>query len=616
MADFHFLRPLWLLLLLALPALYLIRHRLRQADSGWGRLIPRALLRPLIRQGGDRHGQGRFYSPLAALSGAVLVMAIALAGPSWRQAPTPLKQPEDSLVIVLDLSLSMLATDMEPDRLTLAKRKIRDILAERRGGLTSLLVYSGDAHVVTPLTGDFRTIEAMLGVLDPGIMPAQGNRADLAMKKALELLEQGAPGQGRILLITDDVPERYHSAINNELAASDWPLSTLVVGTREGGPIPLAKRGFIRDNGNIVITRANPDALSRLASDNGGRSQELTLGDADIKALALEPGASEDWSTSEDKQTINRWQDDGYWLLWLALPLLLLGWRRGAFAVLALGLVPLVMTPRPAMALDWGAWWQRDDQRGPELIEKDPARAAEQLKHPVWQAAAHYRNGDYEAAARGFERMPGAVGHYNRGNALARAGQLEQALKAYDQALEQAPDHEDARFNRRLVQDLLNQQQQQQQDSQNGSDEQDSGESDSGSDQGEQSDNNQDSGEQSGDPSGSQQDSPDSGQNQQNGQQQGQPQDDPGNPPQNAGEQAGDDEVPGNPPGDRSDAQAQSTPGNGTQAPAEISEQPLDQGQEQWLRRIPDNPGGLLQRKFLQQFQQRQTQPDEGDTSW
>jgi len=614
MADFHFLRPLWLLLLLALPALYLTRHKLRQADAGWSRYIPQPLLKPLLNKPGQGAPDGASRSPLLPLNIALLVLAIGLAGPSWRQAPTPLKQPEDSLVIVLDLSLSMLATDAEPDRLTLAKRKVRDLLAQRRGGLTALLVYSGDAHTVTPLTEDFRTIEAMLGVLDPAIMPAQGNRADLAISQAVDLLNQGAPGRGRILLISDDVPRSYHGAISNHLAGTGYALSTLVVGTPEGGPIPLAKRGFLRSNGEIVIARADPDAMERLARANGGDSHELTLGDADIRALALEPGAEEDWSETDDGLTINRWQDDGYWLLWLALPLLLLGWRRGAFAVLALSLVPLALTPRPAMALDWGGLWQRDDQRGRELIEQDSERAAEVLQQPDWKGSALYRSGRYREAAKAFAETPTATGHYNRGNALARTGELEQALDAYQQALAQNPDFEDARFNRDLVQQLLDQQQQQEQDQQQG----DSGDqqSENNQQQGEDSQSGQDNQDSPGD-QGSQgkQESQQQGQqdSQQESEQSGDTQDS-GQSGQDAEPQAGED-MQQSGQGQPSD-QEPADNGQAVEAPAEISEQPLNQGQEQWLRRIPDNPGGLLQRKFLQQYRQRQTQPDEGDTSW
>ncbi len=609
MADFHFLRPLWLLLILALPLLYLVQHRLRQGDTGWSRYISPALLQPLIRRRGAQ-ADGKTSSPLLPLSLAVLVLAIALAGPSWRQAPTPLKQPEDSLVIALDLSLSMLATDVEPDRLTLAKRKIRDILAERQGGLTGLLVYSGDAHVVTPLTEDHRTIEAMLGVLEPTIMPAQGNRTDLAIEQAVRLLENGAPGRGRILLIADDIPSTYQNLVKERLSTTSFTLSTLTVGTEEGGPIPLARSGFIRDGNNIVIARADPEGLANLALSTGGKSHKLTLGNSDIRALELEPDTTGEWAESTDGLTINRWQDDGYWVLWLSVPLILLGWRRGAFVVLAFSLLPLSLGSRPAMALDWGSLWQREDQRGPALIKQDPAEAAQQLEQPGWRGAALYRSENYEGAIQAFADYPGATGAYNRGNALARAGKLEEALEAYEQALAENPDHEDARFNQELVKQLLDQQQQE--SGQNGEQNQDQNEN---SDQQNQSDN-QDGQSQQGD-------NPQPGDNNQNGdqneQQENQEQQNPDSqdePGQGSPEPKTPDEGEGEQPSDAQPTDQQADGQPQAEAPVLVTEQPLSQGQEQWLRRVPDNPGGLLQRKFLQQYQQRQTQPDEGDTPW
>ncbi|WP_226597056.1 vWA domain-containing protein [Marinobacter nauticus] len=609
MADFHFLRPLWLILLLAVPILFLARNQLRQGETGWARYIPAHLLKPLIRSRANE-ATGTTRSPLLPLSLALAFLAVALAGPSWRQAPTPLKQTQDSLVILLDLSLSMLATDVEPDRLTVAKRKVRDILDQRKGGLTALVVYSGDAHTVTPLTGDTRTIEAMLSVLDPTIMPAQGNRADLAVSQAVDLLDQGAPGQGRILLISEAVPERQHSAIRQQLADTPYPLNTLVVGTREGGPIPLAKRGFIRDNGRIVISQAEPDTLAQLANINGGTSHELTLDDQDIRALALEPSHTDEWQDEQDGMTVNRWQDDGYWLLWLALPLLILGWRRGAFAILAFALIPLAGAPRPVQALDWGSLWQREDQRGPDLIQQDPARAATVLEQPGWRGSALYRDGQYSDAAKAFANQPGAIGDYNRGNALARAGQLKEAIDAYQQALKQQPDFEDARFNQQLVEQLLNQKQKSQgegeSDNNQESNDQNSGQQNGSGGQG--NDSQDSAGQDSANNNGENQD-PRPGEQQQPSENGENSRDAAGEPQPEDGTQEQRNAQAG-PDGPSGEGQS------GASAPAEISEQPLSQGQEQWLRRIPDNPGGLLQRKFLQQYQQRQTTPDEGDTPW
>ncbi len=602
LADFHFLRPFWLLLVLLLPLMYLAFRQFRLGDSGWARLIPARLLSPVIRHDGT---SGRTHkSPMVPAAIALVVLATGLAGPAWREAPTPLKQPGDSLVIALDLSLSMLATDVEPDRLTRAKRKIRDILAVRQGSLTGLLVYAGDAHVVTPLTDDARTIKGMLDVLDPVIMPATGNRADLAVARAADLLKQGAPGNGRILVITDKISERYWPDIRDTLSGAGYALNTLVVGTEEGGPIPLARRGFIREDGDIVISRATPDALSELARSTGGQSHELTLNSSDIESLELSPKDSGDWQETKAGLTVSRWQDDGYWLLWLAAPLILLGWRRGALTALALVLLPAL--PQPAAAMTWADLWQRQDQRANELIQNDPKQAAARLDDPEWKGSALYRSGQFDAAAQVFSRAEGPRASYNRGNALARAGKLEEALSAYDKALAANPEMEDARHNRKIVEELLKRKNQSKDDSQSNK-QQDPSES-----QGGDGNNQQDSQSQP----GNNKNPGDSGNEQQQN---------PGNSQRSAGnpEESGEQNRE---PGQQNGDQKKETPEQGSveresqmnqsQAPAPISETPLTQSQEQSLRRVPDNPGGLLQRKFLQQYQQRQTPSDEGDTPW
>ena len=615
-SQLQWLRPWWLLLLLATPLVYwLARHR-GEGDSGWSALIPQHLLAPLLPE--PRHSAAdqrkvlrrmpRIASPLAAVL-AFSLISLALAGPVWRQAPSPAAPPTSSLVIVLDLSLSMLTTDVQPNRLTLAKRKIRDILAARQGSLTALVVYAADAHSVTPLSDDSATTESMLAVLDPLMMPAAGNRADLAVRKAIELLERGAPGNGRILLITDDVQPRYRQAITELLAGSRFQLDTLTVGTRDGGPIPLAERGFIRDGDRIVISQAAPEALAQLAAANGGKSATLTLDGRDLSVLAVSglntPFEKSDGSQLDTARTgqQSQWQEDGYWLLWLALPLLLLIWRRGALALFALALLPTL--PQPAQALSWGELWQREDQRAPALIEQNPKQAAEQLQAPEWQGAALYRSGEFEAAGERFAEVPGADGAYNRGNALAQAGKLESAISAYDQALTLQPQHPDALANRALVSDLLQQQKQQQEQQQEQGQQQDpSSEQDPGSDSQDgqpQNSENSENAENSEDSGSSK--SPEKGENGRDQQS------------DNNGDSAELDTELDKKSGSELENELESEPGP-EQAPADTREAPLSQSQEQYLRRVPDDPGGLLQQKFLQQYRQRQTPEDRGDTPW
>lgn len=602
MADFHFIRPLWLLLLVAALLMPLVLRKFRSGDSGWNRVIPARLLTPLIRPSGSQGAGSGSRSPTLPLMVAIALLSVALAGPSWRQAPTPLQQQDDSLVVVLDLSLSMLATDVEPDRLTVARRKIRDILEAREGSLTALVVYAGDAHVVAPLTDDRRTIVGMLDALNPVIMPATGNRADLGVKQGLNLLQQGAPGKGRLLLIADDVAERYQDDIRAILADSPYSLSSLVVGTAKGGPIPLADQGFIRDKGEIVITRADPASMEAVAEASGGQSQPLTITNADIRALQIRSEDAEEWRDSEQDVTVNRWQDDGYWLLWLVIPVALLGWRRGAVILVFFTLLPL--TPRPSQAQSWDALWQREDQRAPEMIRKNPEQAAQSLQDPDLRGSALYRAGEYESAAEAWADGDAPEATYNRANALARAGKLKEALEAYGRVLEKQPEHEDALFNRDLVRQLLKQQQQQKQE-QSGQKDDKSGDPSDQQQNGDQQDSENQPGDQNPSRQNQNENESRSSQQQQSGEQGQQPKKD------DASRQAEEQQQSAGGDTREEDGQKQQA-----QAPAELDPSQLSQGQEQWLRRVPDDPGGLLRRKFLQQYQQRNTQTDEGDTPW
>lgn len=606
MSDFQFLRPVWLLLLLAAPLVYYLLRSLGQGDSRWRQVIPPALLKPLLPADGGSGGSARWQRLLAPV--LLIVAALAMAGPSFRTAPSPLQEQDDSLVVVLDLSLSMLARDEEPDRLTRATRKIRDLLEAREGAYTGLVVYAGDGHVVTPLTDDRGTVESLLSAIDPVIMPAPGNRADLGVARAVELLDQGAPGRGRILLITDGLKPRYASNIRDRLGASRWQLDGLLVGTERGAPVPVPERGFLRDGDQVIITRASMPELESTARAMGGEALRMTTSNEDIRQLQLRSEDHDQWQAAKDERTTTLRQDDGYWLLWLALPLALVGWRRGALAMLALSLV--WVPSGPARAMEWDDLWQTPEQRAPQLVEEDPANAANKLTNPLWRGTALYRDGQYESAADAFANSDSPEAHYNRGNALAHAGKPEAALDAWQKALEKNPDHDAARQNQEIVRNFLERQQQEQEQQQ-----QQSGRSGEQEDQeGQEGQQNQPSpGEQPG-----QQDNPG---DQQGGQQPGEGQG--GQPDQNGMEgepgQGTPDQPAGQEPseqGDGNDGEAGQRAGNQGELADGDDTDALSQSQQQWLRRIPDNPGGLLRRKFMQQSRSRNIQSDENDTPW
>ncbi len=450
MSAFHFLRPAWLLA--ALPPLLLLWLLWRRQVHGnpWRMLVSPALLPHLLLNA----GRGARL-PWVLLGLGWLLAVAALAGPTWERQPQTLYRASFDRVLVLDVSPSMAAADVSPTRLARARLAIRRLLSEGREGRNALVVFAGEPHIVVPLTEDVATIEALLPALSPGIMPTGGDRAAPALRRAGELLRRGGGGaSAQVLLISDGVADPADS-LNavRALRASGVTVSVLGVGTAQGAPVPRTEGGFAADaQGAVSLARFEPSGLKALASAGGGHY--LHLGEGKLAQL-FTPGVDRNPEHAKaSRGGPARWMEEGPWLL---LPLLLLaaaGFRRGW---LGLWLLVLLAPPQPAQAFSWKDLWLRPDQQASQLLHQGEAAAAARRFHdPKWRATAQYRAGDFAAAAKGFAGND-ADSLYNKGNALARAGQLQAAKRAYEAALAAGGEHPDARFNRDLVERLLRQ---------------------------------------------------------------------------------------------------------------------------------------------------------------
>ncbi len=569
-SEFHFLRPWWLLALIPAAIFVLALWRVNSALSAWDKAIDRNLLPYLL----DRSRNAAQRTPLLLLLCAWVLSAVALAGPVWEKLPQPVQQREDALVIVMDLSLSMFAQDHVPSRLDLAKRKLRDVLALRDEGQTALVVYAGDAHAVMPLTDDVVTIEALVPSLSPNIMPLFGSNPMAAMDMAIELLDNVEASEGKILLMTDGISGfDQELLITRQLEDRPYDLLVMGIGTEQGAPIRTSDGNFLTDRqGAMVVPALNRSVLQSLANRVGGRYHDIQLSDSDLAYLLTDLNLLDDPQLSDVEEEFDIWYETGPWLLLLVAPMVALTFRRGwLFAwVLAAGVLSLVPAP-DAQAAEWSALWQTPDQRGAEAYaNEDHAVAAGLFESPGWQGAANYRAENYDAAIAAYSALNTPDGHYNRGNALALSGNYAEAIAAYDVTLATDPDHEDAIFNKEIVEQLLQQQQSEQGESQEGNNE--SEQSDQNSDQ--QSEQDQENSEQQ------DQESQEGDENQQQDQQQNEAPEDQENSESNS---------------------EQNTPSQNSNE--EFEEQ---QSLEQWLRRIEDDPGELLERKFRYQYRQRQ----------
>lgn len=600
LANFHFLRPEWLWLLV--PLLVVLVLGLRRSNSGdWQSQVDRELLPYLLE--GDT--QSPRYGVIGMLALGGLLAIGAMAGPAWRELPQPLFRNQAGIVVALDLSRSMNATDLKPDRISRARFKISDIISAWPDGQIALLVYAADAFTVTPLTDDRSTLTLQLPALDIDLMPAQGSNPLAAISLARQLLHQAGLVNGQIWLLTDGLPDS--SDIDQLVEASgDYPVSVLGIGTPDGAPIATGN-GFLTDNhGNIVLPKLDESPLKQLAASSGGRYARLKADNRDIDHLlgGARLGGTLDQIAGEEQEDrrADLWQEEGPWLLLPLLALAALAFRRGYMVVL----LAVMVTPPPASAVTWQQLWQTPDQQAQQAFDRgDNASAIELFKDPAWQAAARYRQGDFEGAATALADQEDTTSTYNRGNAKAQLGDYQGALADYDRVLEQEPDNEDARFNRDLVQKALEEQQQQQDPS--------SGES---GDQQKNDGANEDSspGDQSGDPNddrGDDQNETDSeseNQSDEDDESSADPKNDPSAEQDDKSDDAQDKQSeadqaqPADEAGRQPDAESAATPAD--------SLPPMDdetrQATEQWLRRIPDDPGGLLRRKFQYQYQRRE----------
>lgn len=624
---FHFIRPLWLLALLPLAWILWRYWRQRQQNSNWQSVCDPHLLPHLLIDGQGQASRAPFW--LLACAGVLSILA--LAGPTWSKLPQPVYRNTAATVVLFNLSQTMNASDVTPTRLERAKLKLLDFLHRQREGQTALIAYAGEAYVVSPLTDDAATIASQVNALAPNIMPVDGNNLAQALTRAGHLLDQdGVYRGGRILLITDSAGGPHALKQVTALQRKGRVLSILAVGTPQGAPIKASGGGFVQAaDGSILIPRLQLAPLRKLASAGHGHLVSLTTSDADLNALW--PSAQNtriNQKQPENNHAADIWREQGPWLLLLVLPLVALSWRRGWLALLVLALLPL---PHPAQASTWSDLWSRPDQQAYQALQVGKANTAAKLfKDRDWRSVAQYRAGHYAAAAAGFadKNTPDAL--YNQANALAHLGKLEQAAQNYRKVLQQQPNNQDARHNLAIVDKLLRQRQQKNTNGKNQhkqtgkNDQHQSGKSGSTKSQqgkqGKQASGNQQthSGKEHAATSPQQNRQPAQSKNTQQHAQSGEKvkngtqmhTDTKKTQTQQKTARASQTNPGLQQRHSQAARQTPAHPGNkspaGRMARESIQKKESDQALQQWLRRIPDDPGGLLRRKFMYLHELRQ----------
>lgn len=448
-ADFHFLRPWWLLALAAPPLILWLAAGAGDIRSRWKGMIAPHLLEKLVIEP-DRH---RHMRPAWLITATLVLAILGVAGPTWQREPPPFVSDAAALVIAVDLSPTMDAIDITPSRLERAKVKIHDILAARAGARTAVIAYSGSAHLVVPLTEDEALIETYTDALATRIMPKPGKDTGAALALANGLLDaDGDPGT--ILLLTDGI----------ELQAADGArkiasgIAVLGIGTAEGGLVKQADGSFLTGTGGGRITaKLDLDALKAFGSATGAPIATLTNDDSDVRWVAQHVRTNFAQQTARDG---DRWRDEGWWLIPPIALLLAFAFRRGWVVRIAMLLAVLKFSaPLDAEAAGLADMWLTPDQQGRRAFERgDFSTASSDFRDPMWKGVALYQQGKFQDAIDAFSAVDSAESWFNQANTLFHLGKLEDAIAAYGKALEKRPAWPEATADLAVARQLLKQQ--------------------------------------------------------------------------------------------------------------------------------------------------------------
>lgn len=419
---FHFIRPLWLALLLVIFAVWAdVRRRARKPAPNVAGFAPH--LRAALTVGVDRRPR---LLPIDGVALVLLLATAAAAGPTWSRVPDPFVTQTAPVVIVLKVAKSMTNPDVAPSRLERAKQKIRDFLALRSGARTALVAYAGTSHTVVPMTEDPAVMQPYLEGLEPDVMPKEGDDPVGALDRAKAILA-AEQTPGGILFVTDAIAPADANTLTQDKAESLALLSMLPSGAGDAGIAAL----------DMPVISVTPD-------------------DADIRSLDRTLNAAYQRALTE--QSTQPWDDRGWLLAWPAAAMAALWFRRGwTMRWMILLMVGLnIMPASQVRAEGMTDWFLTADQQGRIAYQrKEYAHAAELFADPLWKSWALYRAGKYSEAALAASRVETAEASFLQGMAHIKGREYREGIAAFEVTLKRDPDFPAAAANLSVAKAIL-----------------------------------------------------------------------------------------------------------------------------------------------------------------
>lgn len=465
MAELQFLRPEWFYAAAALIFLPFLVYTRRRSGGAWRVAADLSLLQAQLVPVRVK----KIVFPVVLLGACQIAAIFALAGPAFEKLPQPvLKQGADT-VFLTDISVFMTVGDVKPSRMRRAAFKLSDMLKQTRDGQNALILYDNEEFVATPLTSDAKVIKSILPTIEAGMMGGQTPKPAKAIDKAAQMFAHAGVKNGNVVMLgayLDDADLGDALRAARDLKNAGHKLFVIGVGDTAGAPVVLPDGSFLKIGGKPVLSGVSQKAFEALARAGGGSYAKLSADDSDFKAFlnAKNANGAVDPSRFLENQKADVYKDVGYRLVWGILPVAALCFRRGWLAVFA----AMIFLSSPSQAFELRDLFVRRDVSAARDLKAGKTVSPDVFKDDSWRGAAAYAAGDYETAVDALSAANTPDDRYNLGNALAHAGKYEEAIAAYKDVLNENPDHADAAFNKKYLEEKLKQQRQNQQQNQSG----------------------------------------------------------------------------------------------------------------------------------------------------
>lgn len=602
--QFHFAYPTVLCILLVIPLIWMLfllfyrghnpHHKLEKfIDS---HLLPYLLVNTSLKK--KSPWKGLFFWSLVWL-----FLTLALAGPRWSFREMETFSKDQSLIILLDLSESMNATDVKPSRLARAKQKIEDLINLSEGVKIGLIAFAADPHMITPVTEDKETIRHLLPSLETSLMHVQGSKLAPALNMASAMLD-AQPGTNKALLVISDGGFEDASAIATakKLADKGFIIHAMGIGTLEGAPLRDIQGVVIQKNGTPILSKLEKDRLSEISTRGKGRYLSGHYSNQDEMTILKELEKQAEAQLEKGKKN-KLWDEHFYLFLLPLIPIMLWWFRRSTLLVSLLFFCTLSVSLE---GTSFQEYFRNSEQQGEEAFnEENYEKAINTFQDPYRKGVSCYEARQYDQAEKCFREScrPDVACNatYNLGNSLAQQEKYKDAIKAYENVLKQWPDHTKAKENLEIIKKKLQEQQQDQSqsnqsDQSENSDNSDNQENDKNSSNSEKNDekNQNSDGDSQNDQEPPQQDQQDQqdqkSESQDEKQEESDPQNEESHPPEEKPEQ----------PQEQNEVK-----------PCKTQE---DHDADFWLNRITNDPQAFLKNKFFIESQKNGT--TEGIDPW